>query len=82
MPYGSCSRKAKFDDNELRLDELFGGNLFEELLADAADSLCETETTENYSKTGQLENQINAELDDGDISTFTEDKKNHKKDKG
>ena len=59
MPYGSCSRKGKmadenclsfFDDDELRLDELFGGNLFEELLSDAADSLCETETTENYSK--------------------------------
>ena len=30
-----------------------------------------TETTENYRKKGQLENQIiNAELDDGDISTL------------
>ena len=57
MPYGSCSHKAKmagesclslFDDDELRLVELFGDNHFEELLAD---SLCETETTENYSKT-------------------------------
>ena len=82
MPYGSRSRKAKFDDNELRLDELFGGNPFEELLADAADSLCETETTENYSKTGQPENQINAELEVGDIFTFTEEKRNHKKDEG
>ena len=33
------------DDDELRLDEFFGGNLFEELLTVAADSLCETETT-------------------------------------
>ena len=32
------------------LFELFCGNLFEELLVDAVDSLCETETTENYSK--------------------------------
>ena len=39
-----------FDDNELRLEELLGDNLLEELLADAADSLCETETTKNYSK--------------------------------
>ena len=39
-----------FDDGELRLDELFGGIHFEELFADAADSLCETETTENYIK--------------------------------
>ena len=59
MPYGSCSRKAKiadenclllFDDDKLRLEEVFGANLLEELLADAADSLCETETTKNYSK--------------------------------
>ena len=56
-----------FDDDELRLDELFGDNHFEESLADAADSLCETETTENYRRKGLLENQINAELDDGDI---------------
>ena len=48
-----------FGDNELRLDELFGGgNLFEKLLADAADST-ETKTTENYSTTSQPEtNQI------------------------
>ena len=39
-----------FDDNELRLEELLGDNLLEELLADAADSLCETETTKNYCK--------------------------------
>ena len=59
MPYSSCSRKAKiadenclllFDDDKLRLEEVFGANLLEELLADAADSLCETETTKNYSK--------------------------------
>ena len=46
MPYGSCSRKAKiadenclllFDDDKLRLEELLGDNLIEELLADAAD---------------------------------------------
>ena len=76
MPHGACSRKAKiadenclllFDDDKLRLEELLGDNLLEELLADAADSLCETETTKNYSKKGQLENQINAELDNGDI---------------
>ena len=49
-----------FDDNGQRQEEL----LLEELLADAADSLCETETTKNYSKKkGQLEKQINAELD-------------------
>ena len=68
-----------FDDDELRLDELFGYNLVEELLADAADSLCETETTENYSKKSQLENQIKVELDDGDISRFIEEKRNRKK---
>ena len=39
-----------FDDDELRLDDLFGENLLEELLADTPDSLGETETTENYSK--------------------------------
>ena len=59
MPYGSCSRKAKivdenclllFDDDKLRLEEVFGANLLEELLADAADSLCETDRTKNYSK--------------------------------
>ena len=33
-------------------------------------------------KQANWKNQINAELDNGDISTFTEDKKNHKKDKG
>ena len=69
-----------FDNDELRLDELFGGSHFEEILVDAVDSLCETETTENYSKTGQLENQINAELDDEDISTFIEEKRNRRKD--
>ena len=59
MPNGSCLSKAKmadenclslFDDDELRLDKLLGDNLLEELFADAADSLCETETTKNYSK--------------------------------
>ena len=66
-----------FDDNELRLDELFGGNLFEKLLADSTDST-ETETTENYSTTSQPEtNQINAvQLDDEDISTFIEENRN------
>ena len=49
-------------------------------LTDAANLLCETETTENYSKTGQPKNQINAELDDGDISTFIEEKRKRKKD--
>ena len=68
------------DDDQLRLDELFGSNHFDELIADAADSLCETEATENYRKTGQQENQINAELDDGDISTFIEEKRDRKKD--
>ena len=66
-----------FDDNELRLDELFGDNLFEKLLADSTDST-ETETTENYSTTSQPEtNQINAvQLDDEDISTFIEENRN------
>ena len=69
-----------FDDNELRLDELFGGNLFEKLLADSTDST-ETETTENYSTTSQPEtNQINAvQLDDEDISTFIEENRKKKK---
>ena len=56
--------------------------IFEELLADAADSLCETETTENYSKTGQPESQINAKLEVGDIFTFTKENRNHKRDEG
>ena len=61
MPYGSCSSKAKmadenclsfFDDDELKTRRTFRcDNLLEELLADAADSMCETETNENYSKT-------------------------------
>ena len=54
--------------------------MVEESLVDTVDSLCETETTKNYSKKGQLENQINAELDDGDISTFIEEKRKRKKD--
>ena len=66
---------SHFDNDELRLDELFDDNLLEKLLGDAADSLCETETTENYRKKGQLESQINPELDDGDISTFIEEKR-------
>ena len=65
-----------FDDNELRLDELFGGNLFEKLLADSTDST-ETETTENYSTTSQPEtNQINAVQLDDEISTFIEENRN------
>ena len=44
------------ENNELRLEELLGDNLLEELLADAAD-------------------KINAELDNGDISRFIEEKK-------
>ena len=43
------------DDDELGLDELFGGNTFDELLTDAADSMCETNlktmTTETNQKT-------------------------------
>ena len=65
-----------FDDNELKIDELFCGNIFEKLLADST----ETETTENYSTTSQPEtNQINAvQLDDEDISTFIEENRKKK----
>ena len=50
MPNGSCLSKAKMaDENCLSLFD-DDDNLLEELFADAADSLCETETTENCSK--------------------------------
>ena len=62
-----------FDDNELKIDELFCGNIFEKLLADST----ETETTENYSTTSQPEtNQINAVQLDDEISTFIEENRN------
>ena len=54
-------------------------------LTDAADSLCNTEKNWKLqqnrptAKTGQPQNH--AELDDGDISTFIEEKRNRKKDK-
>lgn len=50
---------------------------FEQLLVDAVDSVCETvKMAENYSKTAQPENKINAELDDEDTSTFIEENLN------
>ena len=70
MPYGSCSRKAKmadenclslFDDDELRLEEVFGGNYLLTLQTRCV-KLKQLKTTAKH--------QINAELDDGDISTF------------
>ena len=64
-----------FEDDELILDGLFGGNLFEELVKDGAEPSCETET-ENYESTNQPENQYNDELDDGDIHTFIHDNRN------
>ena len=61
-----------FEDDELILDGLFGGNLFEELVKDGAESSCETE---NYDSTNQPGNQYNDELDDGDIETFIHENK-------
>ena len=69
-----------FDDDKLRLEELFGDNLLEELLAVTLQTrsakLKQLKTT---AEKGQLENQINAELEHGDISTFIEEKRNRKK---
>ena len=69
-----------FDDDKLRLEELFSDNLLEELLAVTLQTrsakLKQLKTT---AEKGQLENQINAELEHGDISTFIEEKRNRKK---
>ena len=55
MPFGKAKIADEnclslFDDDKLRLEEVFGDNPSEELLADAADSLSEIETTKTYRK--------------------------------
>ena len=64
-----------FDDDELRLDELFGENLLEDYLQILQTRWAKLKQLKITAKKGQLENQINAELDDGDISTFIEEKR-------
>ena len=64
------------NDNSLSFfDELFSRNHFEESLADAADSLCEFKLKQlkTTAKQANWKTNINAELDDGDISTFIEE---------
>ena len=54
----NCFPLLDDDDDELGFDELFGGNSFDELLTDAADSMCETIKSENYDNRKATRKQI------------------------